>query len=45
MGKDKIHIPILQFADDTLIFCKYDNDMVVALSKIIELFEWSLGQL
>lgn len=43
VGKDKVHVSILQFADDTLIFCKYDDEMLENL-RTIELFEWCLGQ-
>lgn len=28
MGKDKIHVSILQFANDTLLFWKYDDGML-----------------
>lgn len=24
VGKEKIHIPLLQYANDTLLFCKYE---------------------
>ena len=27
VGKEKIHIPILQYTDDILLFCKYDEDI------------------
>ena len=44
VGKNKVHVPILQFADDTLLFCKYDFDMLEVLRKTIEFFEWCSGQ-
>ncbi|XP_038879260.1 uncharacterized mitochondrial protein AtMg01250-like [Benincasa hispida] len=44
IGKEKIHVPLLQFADDTHIFCKYDNCMLLKLKEAIELFEWCSGQ-
>lgn len=44
MGKEKIIVLLLQFADDTLIFCKYDDKMLENLRKTIELFEWCSGQ-
>ena len=44
MGRERVHAPILQFAGDTLIFCKYDDDMLDNLCKTIELFEWCSGQ-
>lgn len=44
VGNDRIHVPILQFADDTLIFCKYDVEMLENLCKTIELLEWCSGQ-
>lgn len=44
VGKDKIHVPILQFADDTLLFCKYDCNMLVTLKQTIEVFEWCSSQ-
>lgn len=44
VGKDVVHVSVLQFADDTLIFCKYDDDMLENLRKTIELFEWCSGQ-
>lgn len=43
VGMDKIHVPILQFKDDTLLFCKYDN-MLENLKQTIKLFEWCSGQ-
>lgn len=44
VGKDKVHVSILQFANDTLIFCKYDDNMLNALIEITQLFEWCSGQ-
>lgn len=44
VGVDKIHISILQFADATLLFCKYDDEMLENLRKTIDLFEWCSGQ-
>lgn len=44
VGKDKSHIPILQYADDTILFCKYDEAMLLKLKKAINLFEWCSGQ-
>lgn len=44
VGKDAVHVSLLQFADDTLLFCKYDNDMLENLRKTIEFFEWCSGQ-
>lgn len=44
VGKDNIHISILQFADDTLLFCKDNDSMLITLRKTVELFEWILGQ-
>lgn len=38
VGKENIHVSILQFADDTLIFCKYDTVMLDKLKQIIECF-------
>ena len=32
VGKGKVHVSILQFADNTLLFCKYDNTMIDILS-------------
>lgn len=43
VGMDNIHIPMLQFADDTLLFCKYDN-MLENLKQTIKLFEWCSDQ-
>lgn len=40
VGKDKVHVSILQFADHILLFCKYDDGMLNVLTKAIELFEW-----
>ena len=31
VGKDLIHLPLLQFVDDTLLFCKYDVKMLLKL--------------
>lgn len=44
VGRDKIHVSILQYADDTLIFCKDDDDMLAKLKEIIDLYEWCSGQ-
>lgn len=44
MGKDRIHVSILQFANDTLISCKYEDEMIENLRKTIELFAWCFGQ-
>lgn len=44
VGKEKVHISLLQFADDTLIFSKYDDEMLKNLRKTIELFEWCSSQ-
>lgn len=43
VGKDKVHLSILQFAD-SLLFCKYDEAMLVILIQTIGLFEWCSGQ-
>ena len=44
MGKDLIHLPLLQFADDTLFFCKFDDQMLLKLKEAIRPFEWCSGQ-
>ena len=36
--------PLLQFADDTLLFCKFDDQMLLKLKEDIRLFEWCSGQ-
>ena len=36
--KDNVHVPLLQFADYTLIFCKLDEDMLGNLKKTLEIF-------
>ena len=33
VGKDKVHVSLLLFADDTLIFCKNDEAMMEILQK------------
>ncbi|KAA0068181.1 hypothetical protein E5676_scaffold392G00680 [Cucumis melo var. makuwa] len=43
VGKERVHIPILQFADDTLLFYKYDESMLMKLKDTIALFEWCSG--
>lgn len=41
VGKDLIHLPLRQFADDTLLFCKFDDKMLLNLKEAIRLlFEW-----
>ena len=40
VGKEKVHVPMLQFADDTLLFCKYDESILMKLKDTIALFEW-----
>ena len=37
VGKDVI-LPLLQFADDTLLFCKYDVKMLLKVKDAIRLF-------
>ena len=44
VGKDRVHIPILQYADDTILFCKDDEPMLLKLKEAINLFEWCSGQ-
>ncbi|TYK31266.1 hypothetical protein E5676_scaffold455G005560 [Cucumis melo var. makuwa] len=44
VGKDMIHLPLLQFSNDTLLFCKYDVQMFLKLKDAIRLFEWCSGQ-
>ena len=44
VGQDKVHLSILQFADDTLLFCKYDDGMLDSLIQTDGLYEWCLGQ-
>lgn len=39
VGKDKMHLLILQFADDTLLFCKNDDAMLDILIQTISFFE------
>ena len=44
VGKDRIHIPILQFANDTLLFYKFDEEMMENLRKTLLVFKWCSGQ-
>ena len=44
VGKDSVHIPILQYADDTIPFCKDDEAMQLKLKEAINLFELCSGQ-
>lgn len=44
VGKEKVHISILQFVDDTLLFSKQDEGMSIKLKDTIVLFEWYSGQ-
>lgn len=44
MGQDKVHVSILQFPDDTPLFCKYDDDMLDIIIQTIEFLEWCLSQ-
>ena len=44
VGKDSIHLSLLQFADDTLLFCKYDVNVLFKLKEAIILFKWRSGQ-
>ncbi|KAA0031516.1 Transposon TX1 uncharacterized [Cucumis melo var. makuwa] len=44
VGKDLIHLPLLQFADDILLFCKFDDQILLKFKEAIRLFEWCLGQ-
>lgn len=45
VGKDRVHVSILHFADDTLIFCKYDHVMLENLRKTIKFFDWCSGKM
>lgn len=38
VAKDNILVPLLQFADDTLIFSKYDEKMFGVLLKTVDFF-------
>lgn len=40
VGKDNVHVPLLQFADDTLIFCKFEDESLDFLRKTINIYEW-----
>lgn len=44
VSKDKVYLSILQFADDTLLFCKYDEIMLDNLTRTMDFFEQCLGQ-
>lgn len=44
VGKERTHVSILQFTDDTLLSCKYDDGMLDKLRQTLELFEWCSGQ-
>lgn len=44
MGKDKVHISILELADDAFLFCKYNDETLNTLIRTIEFFEWCSGQ-
>ena len=44
IGKDKIQLSILQFAYDTLLFCKYDDSMLDLLIQTVGFYEWCSGQ-
>lgn len=44
VDKEKIHVPILQSSDNTLLFCKYDSHMQTKLKQVIEFYEWCSGQ-
>lgn len=44
VGKDNIHVPLLQYADETLIFCKFDDVMLGNLKKTLKFFNGVLGK-
>lgn len=44
VGKEKFQIPIVQFAEDTLLFCMYDESMLMKWKATITLFEWCSRQ-
>lgn len=44
VGKEKFQIPIDQFAEDTLLFCMYDESMLMKWKATITLFEWCSRQ-
>lgn len=43
VGRDKVQVPILQFADDTLFLGDARNDNIAFLSKFINLLELTTG--
>lgn len=43
VGKVVIHVSMLQFVDDTLLFCHYDSLKLNVLKHTMELFEWISG--
>ena len=42
--KEEVHVPLLQYTDDTLLFCKYDEDMLFKLNDTSTLIQWCSGQ-
>lgn len=44
VGKNKVHVPLLQIADESLVFCKYDEAMMENFCKTLVIFEWCSSQ-
>lgn len=40
MGRDSVHVSLMQFADDTLLFCKDKKEMLKILFETIKAFQW-----
>ena len=38
VGKNNVHVPLLQFADNTLIFSKFDEVIHENVKKTLEIF-------
>ena len=41
---EEVHVPLLQFADYILIFCKLEEAILENLQKTSELFKWCSGK-
>jgi len=43
VGRERVQVDLLQFADDTIFFCKLSYDNVLAIKAILRIFELVSG--
>ncbi|XLR04694.1 hypothetical protein S83_070892, partial [Arachis hypogaea] len=43
VGRDNIELSHLQFADDTILFCPQDTEIILNYKRLLRCFEWMSG--